>query len=161
VFSVKEIMSGTMRFSKLLVLLSFLLIPMLVEAQPTLSIAHVQSRYAGGGACSQTFDIYWYGEEPISNIQIRFELGPFGDRDGPLTGVIKVNELGVTRMDNYAQESVEMPGCVDNSASFLILAATGRVSDKKIDLLKSGQLEIGEVVRYPIKLKSPHAASKR
>jgi hypothetical protein len=143
-----------MRNSRPLILLFLLFFPFLAEAQPVLYIAHIQSKYAGGGACLENFDIKWVGTEPISKIEIQFELG--SPKDEPLTEVIKIDKLGITNMDNNTQVSIEMPRCFAKNASIIIQRAMGKQFGKEVDLIKSGQLEIGQVVRYPITLKSPN-----
>jgi len=148
-----------MRISSSLVLLILLFFPFLAKAQSVLYIAHIQSKYAGGGACSESFDIKWVGTEPISKIEIEFEVR--SPEDEPLTEVIKLDKLGIANMDNNTQVSIEMPKCFAKNASIFIQRAMGQQSGKKVDLIKSGQLEIGQVVRYPISLKSPNPSFKR
>ncbi len=120
----------------------------IANAESVLYIAHIQSKYAGGGGCIEYFDVHWIGDKPITNIQIKFELN--SETDEPLEEIIKINRLGTTNIDNDSPVSIEIARCFQNNASITIKEATAIASHKKINLLKSGLLEAGKVVSYPV-----------
>lgn len=122
-------------------------------ALPGLLLSHVQHFYAGGGGCVERFWLEWEGPAEITDIEILVELK--SEKDESLSEVLRLARLGITTSDRTSEVVVETPHCLAGSPSIIVKQAAGTVSGVRINLLQSGRLRVGEVVRYPIIISGP------
>jgi hypothetical protein len=103
--------------------------------------------------CVERFWLEWEGSAEITDIEILVELK--SERDEPLSEVLRLARLGTTTLDRTSEASVETPRCLAGSPSIIVKKAAGTVSGVRINLLQSGRLRVGEVVRYPLSISGP------
>lgn len=140
-----------MRF---IITLAIVLASFAAQAQSNLLLSHVQHFYAGGGGCAERFWLEWANSDvEITDVKIQIELQAKGEESVAQT--LSVARLGTAVSDRTSEVLLEMPRCLSGHPSIVIRKASATVLGQRINLLQSRQLQISQVERYPLVIRSP------
>lgn len=120
---------------------------------------HSNTTWAGQGMCAATFT-FDSGLEHVQGLQVTLAAK---DRNGKEQGsaVLEIAEFGLSNADRYGQAYWESEAACDSRFTLVVTRATAILEGKKVDLLKSGDLQVRDFKPFRLVLGQTSKGGKK